>query len=35
MKYRVGIDVGSTHTDAVIIDENANIVSATKNPDNS
>jgi N-methylhydantoinase A/oxoprolinase/acetone carboxylase beta subunit len=30
MKYRVGIDVGSTHTDAVIIDENANLVSATK-----
>jgi len=30
MKYRLGIDVGSTHTDAVIIDENANIISATK-----
>lgn len=30
MKYRVGIDVGSTHTDAVIIDENSGLVSATK-----
>ncbi len=30
MRYKMGIDVGSTHTDAVIIDENSNIVAATK-----
>jgi N-methylhydantoinase A/oxoprolinase/acetone carboxylase beta subunit len=29
-KYRVGIDVGSTHTDAVIIDEKPNVVSYAK-----
>jgi len=29
-KFRVGIDVGSTHTDAVIIDENNEIVAADK-----
>jgi len=30
MKYRMGIDVGSTHTDAVIIDEKSNIIGASK-----
>ncbi len=29
-KYKVGIDVGSTHTDAVILDENNNIIHAEK-----
>lgn len=29
-RYRIGIDVGSTHTDAVIIDENSNVVAAEK-----
>lgn len=29
-KYKVGIDVGSTHTDAVILDENDNLIYAAK-----
>ncbi|MEM3186110.1 MAG: hydantoinase/oxoprolinase family protein [Conexivisphaerales archaeon] len=30
MKIRLGIDVGSTHTDAVAIDEKENLITATK-----
>ncbi len=29
-KYKIGIDVGSTHTDAVILDENNNLIHAEK-----
>ncbi|MGC8607372.1 MAG: hydantoinase/oxoprolinase N-terminal domain-containing protein [Vulcanisaeta sp.] len=29
-RYKVGIDVGSTHTDAVILDENNNLIYAEK-----
>ena len=32
MKYRLGIDVGGTNTDAVIIDEKLNIIAQTKIP---
>jgi N-methylhydantoinase A/oxoprolinase/acetone carboxylase beta subunit len=32
MKYRLGIDVGGTNTDAVIIDEFLNIISGVKMP---
>jgi len=28
--YRIGIDVGGTHTDAVILDENNQVISETK-----
>ncbi|MFC4558352.1 hydantoinase/oxoprolinase N-terminal domain-containing protein [Virgibacillus kekensis] len=28
--YRIGIDVGGTHTDAVLLDENYNVISETK-----
>ncbi|MBQ6312452.1 MAG: hydantoinase/oxoprolinase family protein [Lachnospiraceae bacterium] len=30
--YKLGIDVGGTNTDAVIIDENYNIIASVKNP---
>ena len=30
--YKLGIDVGGTNTDAVLIDENLNVVAAVKNP---
>lgn len=30
--YRIGIDVGGTHTDAVLLDENNQVVSETKSP---
>lgn len=32
MKYKIGIDVGGTNTDAVLIDENRRVVCDTKNP---
>lgn len=32
MYYKLGIDVGGTNTDAVLIDENLNVVAAIKNP---
>ena len=32
MNYRLGIDVGGTNTDAVIIDENLNVASQVKVP---
>ncbi|MDK2800074.1 MAG: hypothetical protein PWQ70_1693 [Clostridiales bacterium] len=32
MGYRIGIDVGGTNTDAVIIDENLNLVESIKTP---
>ncbi|WP_407270419.1 hydantoinase/oxoprolinase N-terminal domain-containing protein [Radiobacillus sp. PE A8.2] len=31
-RYRIGIDVGGTHTDAVILDEQYNVISETKEP---
>jgi N-methylhydantoinase A/oxoprolinase/acetone carboxylase beta subunit len=30
--YRIGIDVGGTHTDAVVLDKDYNVVSETKSP---
>lgn len=30
--YRIGIDVGGTHTDAVLLDENNQVMSETKSP---
>ena len=30
--YKLGIDVGGTNTDAVLIDENLNVAAAIKNP---
>ena len=30
--YKLGIDVGGTNTDAVLIDENLDVVAAIKNP---
>lgn len=30
MMYRIGVDVGGTNTDAVIIDENLNLVENVK-----
>lgn len=30
--YRIGIDVGGTNTDAVILDENLNVIAETKTP---
>ncbi|GER67723.1 hydantoinase subunit beta [Weizmannia acidilactici] len=30
--YRVGIDVGGTHTDAVLLDENNTVIAETKSP---
>ena len=30
--YKLGIDVGGTNTDAVIIDENYNVIASVKNP---
>jgi len=32
MSYRLGIDVGGTNTDAVIIDENLQLVAKVKTP---
>ncbi len=32
MGYRMGIDVGGTNTDAVIVDDNLNIISSIKTP---
>lgn len=32
MKYRLGVDVGGTNTDAIIIDENLDVVSSVKSP---
>ncbi|WP_201716706.1 hydantoinase/oxoprolinase family protein [Rossellomorea arthrocnemi] len=32
VNYRIGIDVGGTHTDAVILDERYQVVSETKEP---
>ncbi|MDI6601351.1 MAG: hydantoinase/oxoprolinase family protein [Thermoanaerobacteraceae bacterium] len=32
MNYRIGIDVGGTNTDAVILDENNNVVAKAKSP---
>ena len=32
LMYKLGIDVGGTNTDAVLIDEDLNIVAAVKNP---
>ena len=29
--YKIGIDVGGTNTDAVIVDENRNIIAGIKN----
>lgn len=30
--YRIGIDVGGTHTDAVLLDQEYNVISQTKSP---
>ena len=30
--YKLGIDVGGTNTDAVLIDENLDVAAAVKNP---
>ena len=30
--WRIGIDVGGTNTDAVVLDENLNLISAVKSP---
>jgi N-methylhydantoinase A/oxoprolinase/acetone carboxylase beta subunit len=30
VKYKLGVDVGSTHTDAVIIDEKSELIGAAK-----
>ncbi|WP_409304883.1 hydantoinase/oxoprolinase N-terminal domain-containing protein [Peribacillus sp. SCS-155] len=30
--YRIGIDVGGTHTDAVLLDQQNNVISETKSP---
>lgn len=32
MSYRIGIDVGGTHTDAVLLDHNYQVVAETKSP---
>jgi len=32
MSYRIGIDVGGTNTDAVLLDENKNIIASGKTP---
>ncbi|MHA6258835.1 hydantoinase/oxoprolinase N-terminal domain-containing protein [Sporosarcina sp. CAU 1771] len=32
MNYRIGIDVGGTHTDAVILDDQYNVISEVKTP---
>lgn len=31
-EYRIGIDVGGTHTDAVLLDQNNKVISETKSP---
>lgn len=32
MEYRIGIDVGGTNTDAVLVDENLELVESVKVP---
>ena len=33
--YKLGIDVGGTNTDAVLIDENLNVIADIKHPTSS
>ena len=32
MSYRIGIDVGGTHTDAILLDDKYQVISETKTP---